>query len=703
MTLRVPSAELGADSSLLSTVDRKLWAAICLVVLGTVALATEVPWLVTPPPELTLPIDTVLNVAMDWFIANFKWFFRAFAWILSGPLLAFTAILLWLPWPATIILVATLAHFFGGWRLAVFCAAALFYMAMVGYWDKSMNTVALIGVSVPLSLLLGLSTGILGFRSRTARRVIEPVLDLMQTIPTFAYLIPIILLFGFGPVVGLVASMIYAAPPMVRNVMLGLDRVPTDITDSARMAGTTKRQLLWWVQAPSALPTIMMGVNQTIMACLGMIIIASLIGGINDIGFEVLGTLRKAKFGQSLLSGAVIVLIAMVLDLHQPRRGGASEPAASRHGRILAAPPSRRLRGLGATAVLIILGQFIPLLHDYPKALIIYPAAPLNDAVAWFVVNFFPVTEAIKAWIVYILMLPLRIGLENSATPSSLGFTMTSDATAIYFGAVCLLAAVAGYWWRWWAAVAILLSGVLYYYGTTGVPWPAFAVVVIAISYRIGGWRLGLFALGMLLFIVLGGAWQRAMLSIYLCGAGIVISFSVGALLGVWAAHNDRVSAFLRPINDTLQTLPPFVYLVPIVMVFLTGEFTALIAIVAYSIVPSIRYTELGLRNVPHHIVEAATAFGCTRRQLLFEVKLPLALPEIMLGLNQTVMFGLAMLIITALVGTSGLGALVYVSLTQANFGNGVIAGLSMALIAMTIDRTCQTWSKKRKRALGLA
>ena len=702
MTLRLPSAELGAGPSLLSTVDRKLWVAISLVVLGTVALATEVPWLVTPPPELTVPFDTVLNVAMDWFIANFKWFFRAFAWILSGPLLAFTAILLWLPWPATIILVATLAHFFGGWRLAVFCAAALFYMAMVGYWDKSMNTVALIGVSVPLSLLLGLSTGILGFRSRTARRVIEPVLDLMQTIPTFAYLIPIILLFGFGPVVGLVASMIYAAPPMVRNVMLGLDRVPTDITDSARMAGTTKRQLLWWVQAPSALPTIMMGVNQTIMACLGMIIIASIIGGINDIGFEVLGTLRKAKFGQSLLSGAVIVLIAMVLDR-------ISRAAAERQSRPHRATGSfwqrHRHAGFaaGASAVLIVLGQVIPSLHDYPKALIIYPAAPLNDAVAWFVVNFFPVTEAIKTWIVFIFMLPLRIGLENSATPSSLGFTMTSDATAIYIGVVCLLATAAGYFWRWWAAVAILLSGVLYYYGTTGVPWPAFAVVVIAISYRIGGWRLGLFALGMLLFIVLGGAWQRAMLSIYLCGAGIIISFSVGALLGVWAAHNDRVSAFLRPINDTLQTLPPFVYLVPIIMVFLTGEFTALIAIVAYSIVPSIRYTELGLRNVPHHIVEAATAFGCTRRQLLFEVKLPLALPEIMLGLNQTVMFGLAMLIITALVGTSGLGALVYVSLTQANFGNGVIAGLSMALIAMTIDRTCQTWSEKRKRALGLA
>ena len=702
MTLRLPSAELGAGPSLLSTVDRKLWVAISLVVLGTVALATEVPWLVTPPPELTVPADAVINVAMDWFIANFKWFFRAIAWIISGPLLALTAILQWLPWPATIILVATLAHFFGGWRLAVFCAAALFYMAMVGYWEESMNTVALVGVAVPLSLLLGLSAGILGFRSSAARRVIEPLLDLMQTIPTFAYLIPIILLFGFGPVVGLVASMIYAVPPMVRNVMLGLSRVPADIVDSARMSGATKRQLLWWVQVPSALPTIMVGVNQTIMAALTMIIIASIIGGSDDIGFEVLGALRKAQFGQSLLIGAVIVLIAMVMD----RISRAAAARQSRPHHVTGSFWQRhRHAGVaaGATLVLVVLGQLIPLLREYPKDLVFFPAQPLNDAVIWFTINFFPITEAIKTWILFLFMLPLRIGFENAATPYFWGFTMTTEATAIYSGLIFLLAAAAGYFWRWWAAVAVLLSGVLYFYGTTGVPWPAFMLVVIAIAYSIGGWRLGLFALGTLLFIVLGGAWQRAMLSLYLCGVAIIISFTIGGLLGVWAAHNDRVSAFLKPISDTLQTLPSFVYLVPIVMVYLLGEFTALLAIIAYSVVPSIRYTEHGIRNVPHHIVEAATAFGCTRRQLLFEVKLPLALPEIMLGLNQTVMFGLAMLVITALVGTSGLGAMVYRSLTVGNFGMGVVAGGSIALIAMTIDRTCQTWSEKRKRALGIA
>ena len=462
MTLRLPLAELAGAPSFLSTTDRKVWAAISLVVLGTVALAPEVPWLATPPNELTVPIDTVLNAAMDWFIANFKWFFRAIAWIISGPLLAFTAILQSLPWPATIILVATLAHFFGGWRLAVFCASALYYMAMVGYWEESMNTVALVGVAVPLSLLLGLGAGVLGFRSRAARRVIEPVLDLMQTIPTFAYLIPIILLFGFGPVVGLVASMIYAVPPMVRNVMLGLSRVPADIVDSARMSGATKRQLLWWVQVPSALPTIMVGVNQTIMAALTMVIIASIIGGSDDIGFEVLGALRKAQFGQSLLIGAVIVLIAMVMD----RISRAAAARQSRPHHVTGSFWQRhRHAGVaaGATLVLVVLGQLIPLLREYPKDLVFFPAQPLNDAVIWFTINFFPITDAIKTWLLFLFMLPLRVGLENSATPYFWGFTMSTGATTIYSGLILLLAAAAGYFWRWWAAVAVLLSGVLYF------------------------------------------------------------------------------------------------------------------------------------------------------------------------------------------------------------------------------------------------
>ena len=173
--------------------------------------------------------------------------------------------------------------------------------------------------------------------------------------------------------------------------------------------------------------------------------------------------------------------------------------------------------------------------------------------------------------------------------------------------------------------------------------------------------------------------------------------------MGIWAAHSDRVSAIIRPINDTLQTMPLFVFLIPVIMIFLIGDFSALLAIVLYAVVPAIRYTESGLRQVDPEVIEAAESMGCTRPQILWQVKMPLALPEIMLGLNQTIMFGLAMLVIAALVGTQGLGQLVYEGVTKANFGWGVISGGGIALIAMITDRIIQAWSARKKRELGIA
>ena len=136
----------------------------------------------------------------------------------------------------------------------------------------------------------------------------------MQTVPAFAYLIPLLLLFGFGPVVGLIASAIYATPPMVRNTMLGLDRVPSDISEAGLMSGCTRRQQFWHVEVPTALPQILVGFNQTTMAALSMVIVAAIIGGFEDIGWEVLSSMRKAEFGQSMLSGLVIALLAILID-----------------------------------------------------------------------------------------------------------------------------------------------------------------------------------------------------------------------------------------------------------------------------------------------------------------------------------------------------------------------------------------------------
>jgi len=186
-------------------------------------------------------------------------------------------------------------------------------------------------------------------------------------------------------------------------------------------------------------------------------------------------------------------------------------------------------------------------------------------------------------------------------------------------------------------------------------------------------------------------------MSLYLCGLAVVLCVLIGGALGVWAAHSDTVSHILRPICDALQTMPQFVFLIPALMFFKVGEFTALIAIMLYAIVPPIRYVEHGLRHVRADVVEAVEQMGATPTQTLLNAKLPLALPVVMLGINQTIMAALSMLAIAALVGTRELGQQVYVALGKADAGMGLVAGLSIAFLAILADRLAQAWVKRRE------
>jgi glycine betaine/proline transport system permease protein len=681
--------------------DRTLVLWIVAMIAAAAFLVAKATGALSPAPSTSLiPLSDWISAGMHWFTSHFRAFFRAITWLLAWPLGWVRGLLTWLPWPATILISAWLGYVAKGWRLALFCAAGLMYTVVIGYWDKTVLTLALAGVAVPLSVAIGLAAGILAFRYALARRLIEPILDLMQTIPTFAYLIPILVLFGIGPVVGMTASAIYAVPPMVRNVVLGLQRVPVEIVESAIMSGSTRRQLLWWVQVPSALPTILIGVNQTVMAGLSMVVIAAMVGGVSDIGLEVFNTMKQAKFGQSILSGLVIAVLAMIMDRIS---GGFAERqrGARRRSRFGDRPVAA---AVGACALaLIVLARFVPALAAYPEGWGFYPAPAMNQALENFTIAAFPVTSAIKSWTVYYLMLPLKVGLAQSVRPSFWGFEMSPTVTLIYVALALAIGAAVLRRFGWRPAFASAVAATVYYFGTTGIPWPAFIVMAAVLGWQVGGWRIAGLAAAGLLFIVLTGVWREAMVSVELCLVGVAISFLLGSGLGIWAALNDRLSATLRPICDTFQTMPIFVFLIPAVMVFLVGEFTALIAMVMYAIVPSIRYTEHGIRTVPADVVEAARAMGTSRTQLLWQVQLPLALPEIMLGLNQTIMMALAMVVVAALVGAQGLGQEVMIALNQASTGKGIVSGLSIAFIAIIADRILQAWSIARKRSLGLA
>ena len=658
------------------------------------------PWLAVWPENWIVPLSDLISTASAWFVDNFKWFFRVISTAIEVPMQAIQYVLHWLPWPATIAFFVLFALRFGSKGLAVFTFFALFYMVLVDYWDESMNTLALVAISVPLSIAVGLFFGVLAFRSARFNAIVQPTLDLMQTVPAFAYLIPILFLFGFGPVVGVIASIIFASPPMVRNTILGLREVPADIIESGIMSGCKPRQLFWQVELPTATPQLLIGVNQSTMAALSMVIIAAIIGGFDDIGWEVLSTMRKARFGESLLAGLVIALLAMVLD--RLSAAVATRSASSHH---LEENPLKRykflLASLGALVVFKVLGLFFPPIASFPESWTFYPADTLNTGMRAFVSTFGDVLEKVKTSALFYLMFPIRNGFDTSINPFTWGFALTP----VMIWAYALAAAGISAWTytrgQWRGAVAIATIAYLLYFGLTGTPWAIFISIITLLAYQGGGSRTALFAFCSMVFMLINGLWEPAMLSIYLCSVAVFISFSIGGLIGIWAAHNDTVSRIVRPINDTLQTMPPFVLLIPALMLFKVGEFTAMLAIISYAIVPAIRYVEHGLRSVPENIVEAATQVGCTPSQMLLQVKLPIALPVIMLGLNQTIMYGLAMLVIAALVGTQDLGQQIYLALTKADMGRGIVTGVSMALIAMVADRIIQAFSRKWQSSMS--
>lgn len=677
-----------------------LWLGLIGLLLLLQFVGDSGDWFIAYPEGWVLPFTAALNAAMDRVVEWTGWFFRGLSDILAVPVSAVQKFLQWLPWPVIIVITAVMSWAASGWKLALFSTLALFYMVVVGYWPESMNSLSLVVISVPLAIATGFLFGVWGFRSGRAEKIISPMLDMLQTIPAFAYLLPILLLFGFGPVVGLIASLLFAFPPMVRNTMLGLKSVPVEVIESGLMSGATPRQLFWQVRVPSASRQLLLGANQSTMAAVSMVIIASIIGGTADIGWEVLSRIRKAQFGESILAGVVIALLAMVIDRITYGFAGRDDSAETAEGGFL---QRHRYLVIGAAAALVTfaLSTMAPALREWPRDWVVYPADGMNRWLENLIVNWSEAIGTLKTLAFYYIMLPVRVGLVDTISPFSWGFEFTPTLRWGYGFGVLVLAAWNGWRGRANLALTILFMGILLFFGLTKLSWLLLICMAALLGHQLGGPRLALGTFVALISLALAGIWPQAMLSVYLCGIAVVISFLVGGLIGVVASELEWVSRVVRPINDTLQTMPLFVILIPFVMIFKIGEFSALLAVVAYAIVPAIRYTEHGLRNLPADVIEASRSMGCTRWQLLTQVKLPLALPVIMLGLNQTIMYAIAMLVIAALVGTNGLGQQVYIGLGDGDFGVGIVAGIGMAIIAMVADRFTQSWSAARQAAFA--
>jgi glycine betaine/proline transport system permease protein len=233
------------------------------------------------------------------------------------------------------------------------------------------------------------------------------------------------------------------------------------------------------------------------------------------------------------------------------------------------------------------------------------------------------------------------------------------------------------------------------------MPWPAFIIGLSALAWKTAGVRVGIFAAVSLLLLGGMGYWHSAMETVALVIVSVTLSVGFAVPVGIFAAKNDRVDTVLRPILDAMQTMPSFVYLVPAIMFLGIGNVPAIFATIVYAVPPAIRLTNLGIRQVSPEIVEAALSFGTTSRQLLFKVQIPMAVPTIMAGINQTIMMALAMVVIASLVGAGGLGEDVMRALSRQEPGKALLAGTGIVILAIIIDRITQAAAKSRQDALN--
>ena len=232
------------------------------------------------------------------------------------------------------------------------------------------------------------------------------------------------------------------------------------------------------------------------------------------------------------------------------------------------------------------------------------------------------------------------------------------------------------------------------------IPWPVMIAGIGYVSWRMVSWRMAAFAMLSLVAVGFAGLWPSAMETTALIAVAVVISIAVAIPLGILAARSNTVDAILRPFLDGMQTMPSFVYLVPAIMLFGIGNVPAIFATVIYAVPPAIRLTSLGIRQVTPQVVEAAQSFGTTRRQLLLKVQLPMAIPSIMAGVNQTTMMALAMVVVGALVGAGGLGEDVLRALQRFQPGEALLGGLAIVVLAIIVDRVTQAWARERQEAL---
>ncbi len=657
--MSLQSASLGEGEAIPSQRSLILGGLVLLIALLVIL---EPAWSARWPEAWVIPLTDWVTATFSWLsnelsfgIFTFRDLTRAFAWLLDLPFAVVEAVLYRgsrdlgtgpVPWLALASCLGIVGYRLGGWRLALLAFLGIAYLAIFGVWKDAMRTLSLVVVTVPLAAFIGISLGVLATRNARAERVLQFCFDIMQATPHLAYLGPVAAFFGFGSVPGMIATAIFALPPMARCTILGIRTVPSSVIEAGVMAGCSPRQQLWRVQLPAAQQTLLVGVNQVIMQTLAMAVIASLIGA-SGLGHKLLFSLQQLQLGKAIENGVAIVIIAVVLDrLSQawaklaPSHVEQEQVWWRRHWALLAV--------IGTLVVLSLLSFLFPTVAKLPKSMTVTTAPFWDHGIRWMSKNLFDYLEFLRDDFTIYVLIPVRN------------------------------------FFLW-------------------LPWPLLMALVGYAAWRIGGKRPMVISLLLVLFVLVTGFWEPAMLTLYLTSLAAVICMALGVPIGIWSSRRPRAARVVLTICDTLQTFPSFIYLIPVIMLFRVGDLASLMAIIGYAMVPAIRYTYLGLTRIPGTVAEAAIANGTTRRQRLFKVELPMAMPEIMLGLNQTIVMALSMTAITALIGSRDLGQEILKALPDLDTGRGLLAGLCIAAIGLVCSQMIESWVKQRKVQLGLS
>nr|WSZ97969.1 ABC transporter permease subunit [Streptomyces sp. NBC_00857] len=602
------------------------------------------------PGALTVDLSEPLGHASDWIIDNrdshplFTYFFGYISNAVVLSVRGVYLLLLGAGWAGVTAAAGLIAWRVAGVRLALTAAVSFAVCGLLGMWVPTMQTLALMVVAVTVSVALGAVLGLAAGLSDRLYRALRPLLDTMQVLPAFAYLLPVVLIFGIGVPAAVLATVVYAAPPMARLTALGLRNADGGVMEAVSSLGATARQRLLSARLPLARKQLLLGLNQTIMMALSMAVIASVIGA-GGLGDRVYQALASVDVGAALAAGLPIVLLAVVLDRVTAAAGsGLDTPGTSRFrtgwlGWAIA---------LAAAVVVAVAGRLAGRL-DWAKSWTVNIAEPVNTAVDWMTAHLYsgvPVIGGTADWAGHFttwILDPMRSGLQ--ALP-------------------------------WWS-VLLIVAGLALLIGT----WQTALTAVLAMS-----------AIGVL------GVWKPSLDTLSQVLAAVAVTLVIGFATGIAAARSARIEALLRPVLDVFQTLPQFVYLIPVVALFGVGRAPAVAAAVVYALPAVVRITTQGLRDVDPSAMESARSLGATGGQQLRQVQLPLAGPALRLALNQGVVLVLAVVIIGGLVGGGALGYEVVFGLAQGDLAAGLVAGAAIVCLGLMLDRVTQPTERRGNR-----